>query len=107
PPGRRQPLEDDPFALLDGAVPRSSARSVIESLAGRLQKPVAAVVSIPADKDWQGVLDELAPVCDHLVLTRLNNLRLRFTGEAAAYARQVFPTGVTVQETANFKEARA
>ena len=34
-----------------------------------LPRPLSALVAVLADKDWAGILAELAPVVDHLVLT--------------------------------------
>jgi dihydrofolate synthase/folylpolyglutamate synthase len=106
-PGRMQILSQEPFAVLDGAVARQSARSVLESLSGRLEKPLAAIVGVPADKDWQGVLQELAPYCDHLVLSGVTNPRLKFPAEAAPYARSIFPAGAIIEEAPDMAAARA
>lgn len=106
-PGRMQTLSEQLLTVLDGTVARQSARSVLDSLAGRLQRPLAAIVGVPSDKDWQGVLQELAPVCDHLVLTRAANPRLKFPAEAAAYARSIFPAGAVIEEAPGIAAARA
>lgn len=109
-PGRMQTLAETPLTILDGAIARLSAKSVIDSLvqAGRLLRPLAAIVSVPADKDWKGVLWELSAVCDHLVLTGVTNPRLKFPGqEAVEFARPIFPAGAVIEEAANVTEARA
>jgi dihydrofolate synthase / folylpolyglutamate synthase len=106
-PGRMHILAGEPFTVLDGTVARQSARSVLDSLAGRWQPPLAAIVGIPADKDWQGVLQELAPYCDQLILTQAANPRLKFPAEAAAYARAIFPAGTSIEEAPNLAAARA
>ncbi len=108
-PGRMQTLAESPLTILDGAVARLSAKSVLDSLsqAGRLQRPLAAIVAVPADKDWKGVLWELSTVCDHLVLTGVKNPRLKFPGqEAIEFARSIFPEGAIIEEAANVAEAR-
>jgi dihydrofolate synthase/folylpolyglutamate synthase len=105
-PGRMQILAGEPLTVLDGTVARQSARSVLDSLAGRWQPPLAAIVGIPADKDWQGVLQELAPYCDQLILTRAANPRLEFPAEAAAYARSIFPAAASIEEAPDLAAAR-
>lgn len=106
-PGRMQILAEDPLTVLDGAVARSSAKSVLESLAGRARRPLVAIVGVPADKDWQGVLDELGPYCDHLILTRAKNPRLKFPDDAIFFAKATYPSGVTIEEAPSLAEARA
>lgn len=108
-PGRMQTLAEAPFTLLDGAIARSSAQSVLESLSqdGRLKGPVAAIVGVPADKDWKGVLWELSSVCDHLILTGVKNPRLKFPGhEAVEFARTIFPASAVIEEAGGISEAR-
>lgn len=109
-PGRMQTLSDSPFTLLDGAIARPSAQSVLESLtqAGRLLRPLTAIVGVPADKDWKGVLWELSSVCDHLILTGVKNPRLNFPGaEAVEFARSIFPVSTVIEEAEGIAEARA
>jgi dihydrofolate synthase/folylpolyglutamate synthase len=65
-------------------------------LAGTLRamrpvSPVSALVSVLDDKDWRGMLRELAPVVDHLVLTLAPTApasRAWRTDEACAYAAE-------------------
>jgi len=109
-PGRMQTLSESPFTLLDGAIARSSAQSVLESLSqdGRLLRPLTAIVGVPADKDWKGVLWELSSVCDHLILTGVRNPRLKFAGaEAVEFARSIFPASTVIEEAGGIAEARA
>ncbi|MBX6394893.1 MAG: hypothetical protein IRY98_04075, partial [Alicyclobacillaceae bacterium] len=60
-PGRCEILSRDPFVLLDGAVTKESAaevRRLVESWGGR----VITIAAVPADKDYPGVYEALAPV---------------------------------------------
>ena len=53
---------------------------------------LVAIVGVPADKDWPGVLETLAAYsCDHLLLTRAANSRLRFPAEAGDYCGRSRP----------------
>ena len=104
-PGRMQIVADEPLTLLDCAVTRQSARSVLDSLDGRRPGPVVAIVGVPSDRDWRGVLDELNGRCDQLIVTGLVGSRLSFPDDAAAYARQIFPPDFSILETTSFTEA--
>ncbi len=55
----------------------------------RVPGPIAVVLSVLADKDWRGVMDQLAPVVDHFVLTSAPSApaaRAWCPEEARAYA---------------------
>ncbi len=77
-PGRLQAIDDDPLTLLDGAHNPDG----IAALAEALSEPwaaghdhVVAVISILDDKDAAGMLSQLLPLCDALVLTASQNPR--------------------------------
>ena len=56
--------------LFDVAHNPDGARVLGETLAAlRPERPVAALVTVLADKDWRGMLEALAPAVDHLVLS--------------------------------------
>ena len=67
-----------PLTVLDVAHNPEGMRALTESLpdlaAGR--SPVVAVVSVLDDKDAAGMLTELMPACDQLVLTTTQNPRV-------------------------------
>ena len=76
-PGRCQVVDRDPLTVLDGAHNPVGARALVESLpevAGARGRTVG-VVSILEDKDAAGILRELLPSCQALVLTRNLNPR--------------------------------
>jgi dihydrofolate synthase/folylpolyglutamate synthase len=77
-PGRLEQIDADPFTVLDVAHNPEGMRALTESLpdlaAGRT--PVVAVVSVLDDKDAAGMLTELMPACDQLVLTTTQNPRV-------------------------------
>jgi dihydrofolate synthase/folylpolyglutamate synthase len=62
-PGRAELLPTEPRILLDGAVRRESAALLVEAARGAWLLPgrAVAVVGVPADKDWEGVADIVAP----------------------------------------------
>lgn len=101
--GRAQVLPGSPPVLLDGAINRETAsltREVIEALGRR---PVAAVVAVPADKEYRGFLEALAPAVDSFVVTRAKNPHLHFPEDAAAVASAWRPT----REASGIEEALA
>src|SRR6185312_2965417 len=77
-PGRLEQIDTDPLTVLDVAHNPEGMRALTESLpdlaAGRT--PVVAVVSVLDDKDAAGMLTELMPACDQLVLTTTQNPRV-------------------------------
>jgi dihydrofolate synthase/folylpolyglutamate synthase len=87
-PGRCAILELEPLVLLDGAVHRCSAREVARLLR-RLPPPRGAVVAVPEDKDWRGVVSTLGPEVAFLCFTRpRRNPFLRFPEGASEWARE-------------------
>jgi len=87
-PGRCAILELEPPVLLDGAVHRRSAREVVRLLK-RFPPPRGAVVAVPEDKDWRGVVSVLGPEVDFLCFTRPGrNPFLRFPDRAPEWARE-------------------
>ena len=77
-PGRLQQIDSDPLTVLDVAHNPEGMRALAESLPelARGRAPVVAVVSVLDDKDAAGMLAELMPACDRLVLTATQNPRV-------------------------------
>jgi len=77
-PGRLQPIDHDPLTILDGAHNPDGIAALMESwpeLTAGVSGRKVAVVSILDDKDAAGMLAELAPRCDVIVLTASQNPR--------------------------------
>jgi len=67
-PGRFQRIGDWVFDVAHNA---GGARALAESLATfPLRKPLTAVIGVLKDKDWQGILDALAPVVNRFIITQ-------------------------------------
>jgi dihydrofolate synthase / folylpolyglutamate synthase len=99
-PGRCEKLQDSPAIYVDGAINAESASALVESLRDRLTQPVISIVSVPADKDYRGVYEELGKVSNSLILTEtarnpiLHFLPARDAIEAAtAYNKDVSYAG--------------
>ncbi|MGH2916339.1 MAG: bifunctional folylpolyglutamate synthase/dihydrofolate synthase [Solirubrobacteraceae bacterium] len=77
-PGRMQQIDSDPLTVLDVAHNPDGMRALTESLPelSRGRRPVVALVSVLDDKDAAGMLAELMPACDQLVLTSTQNPRV-------------------------------
>ena len=91
-PGRLQVIDQEPLTLLDGAHNPEGMAALSEALgepfaAGR--RPVVAVISILDDKDAAGMLAELVPRCDALVLTASQNPRALPPPTLASLAEQL------------------
>ncbi len=67
-PGRFQRVRDWVFDVAHNA---AGARALAETLAARRSPPpVTIVLGVLKDKDWQGMIDALAPVADHFIITQ-------------------------------------
>ena len=72
-PGRMEILSSDPFLMLDACINKESAievRKVVKEL--KLEK-ITAVVGIPDDKDYLGVIKEISAISDQIILTKSQN----------------------------------
>jgi dihydrofolate synthase / folylpolyglutamate synthase len=77
-PGRLQAIDEKPLTLLDGAHNPDGIAALAEALAepwAAGHDRVVAVISILDDKDAAGMLSQLLPLCDELVLTASQNPR--------------------------------
>lgn len=100
-PGRLQKLQDSPAVYIDGAITVTSARSVVESLEGYLKAPVVVITAVPVDRDYTGVYQVLAPLCQTMILTEnAINIKIRFPErETALAAARQYHNDVRYAET--------
>lgn len=78
-PGRLQKLQDSPAVYVDGATNVAAARSVLQSLEGRLTRPLVTVVATPVDRNYEGVYQVFGEVSDRIILTHTTiNPNIRF-----------------------------
>jgi dihydrofolate synthase/folylpolyglutamate synthase len=67
-PGRFQRIREWVFDVAHNA---AGARALAETLAARRSPPpVTIVLGVLKDKDWYGMIDALAPVTDHFIITQ-------------------------------------
>ncbi|MBC7812973.1 MAG: hypothetical protein H7175_17585 [Burkholderiales bacterium] len=100
-PGRLQKLQDNPPVYVDGAINTVSARSLLESLGGRLTKPVVTILAVPEDRNYPSVYAQLGAVSDAMVLTEsTRNITIHFpSAETALEAARPHVADVTHTKT--------
>jgi dihydrofolate synthase/folylpolyglutamate synthase len=92
-PGRLEVVATNPLTVVDGTIHECSARYLAEWVAeqrrtGRVEQ-VGVVLSIPADKDGEGVVRQLAGVSDWLLFTKAHNHNLAYDRRFFAYAQSL------------------
>jgi dihydrofolate synthase / folylpolyglutamate synthase len=89
-PGRLERVRVAPPVLLDGAHNPHGARALAAALREEFAfRGLLAVVGVMRDKDVAGILAELAPVVDEVVITAGSSVRAMDVDELAAVAREV------------------
>lgn len=69
--GRIQVIGKKPLIVLDGAQNRASARALADSVKRIFGfRKLVLVIGISKDKDMAGIMDELLPISDSVILTR-------------------------------------
>jgi dihydrofolate synthase / folylpolyglutamate synthase len=93
-PGRMQVLSENPLRMVDGAVHAINAKLVSGWLDNRIEKSpdarMGAIISIPAAKDGQGLIEILAPYFAWIFLVRAHNPHLVYSDDLLQYARKRF-----------------
>ncbi|MCB9437532.1 MAG: bifunctional folylpolyglutamate synthase/dihydrofolate synthase [Anaerolineales bacterium] len=98
-PGRLEIVQQNPALVFDAAHNRASARCLREALQSLFgERPLTLVFGAKGDKDIVGMMDELLPYVDHLVITQAIDSRAEGTDTLVAIAHQTGYTGpITVQ----------
>ncbi|MDG0810800.1 bifunctional folylpolyglutamate synthase/dihydrofolate synthase [Cohnella rhizosphaerae] len=95
-PGRCEIVSREPLTIVDGAIHRDSAAylaGVVRSLGLGAGARVAAVVGVPKDKDYAGVIETLAQVAGRILVTRPDVSHLAFPEDALEVAKLYCPEG--------------
>ena len=101
-PGRLQVISGEPFILLDCCINRVSTKAVKAVLAERkIEKPVS-IIAIPEDKDYRGVVQEMYPLSESVILTRTNNPHYHFSEKQC---ERMAEEGIATEWAGNFTEA--
>ena len=112
--GRLDIIGRRPFIVLDGAQNRESAKTLVSAIKKVFKyKRLILVFGVSKDKDVRGMLEEILPVCDSIVLTRSKVLnralapeRIRETIEAIGEERNVTITS-SVKEALDLARSKA
>ncbi len=78
-PGRMEVLSASPFIMLDACINSASCRNVKDVLKHLAINNAAVIIGIPDDKDYAGVVREMAEVSDSIILTKSQNPHYIFT----------------------------
>jgi dihydrofolate synthase / folylpolyglutamate synthase len=90
-PGRLERVRTAPSVFLDGAHNPHGAHALAAALREDFNfRRLVAVVGVMRDKDARGILAELEPVVDEVVVTVSSSLRAMDVEDLAAAAREVF-----------------
>ena len=87
--------------------PAGSAVLVSALARMRIERPLAAVVGVLSDKDWRGMLDQLAPVVDELILTTPPSAPANRRWDPLAAADYASSLGANVSTVPDLAEALA
>lgn len=101
-PGRMEVLSSKPFVMLDACINRESCielRKVAKEL--KLEK-VTAIVGIPDDKDYLGVIKEINVISDQIILTKSQNPHYQFTDKQSEKLKK---EGIPFLHFENIEEA--
>ncbi len=100
-PGRCEVLYRDPTVIVDAAHNPHGASALVKTIQSEFDfETVFGVLAILGEKDILGVLQELEPVIDRLVVTQSHSTRALPVAQLAELAISVFGSErVTIQET--------
>jgi dihydrofolate synthase/folylpolyglutamate synthase len=98
-PGRLEAVRSAPTILVDAAHNPAGMAATVAAIGEAFDfRRLIAVVGMLADKDVHGILEQLEPIADELVVTQNSSLRALGIDELAARAAEVFgPDRVTVE----------
>ncbi|MSO43230.1 MAG: bifunctional folylpolyglutamate synthase/dihydrofolate synthase [Candidatus Planktophila sp.] len=90
-PGRCEVVHRDPTIILDAAHNPHGAKALADTLANEFNfDEILAVVGVFGDKDAVGILQELEPIVDHLIVTQSSSTRAMGSRELEKIASTIF-----------------
>ncbi len=90
-PGRCEVVHRDPTVILDAAHNPHGAKALAETLASEFNfDEVVAVIGVFGDKDATGILLELEPIVDHVIVTQSTSSRAMSSSELEKIASNIF-----------------
>jgi dihydrofolate synthase/folylpolyglutamate synthase len=92
-PGRLEVVRRSPTVLVDAAHNPAGVQALVEGVEEAFGfRKLVGVVAVLADKDARGMLEQLEPILDEVVVTRTTSSRALDPAELGAVAAQVFGT---------------
>lgn len=102
--GRLEVVKKNPFVVLDGAQNRASANALANAVKRIFKfRRLLLVLGVSKDKDVKGILDELIPISDSIILTK-SKVRERAL-EPSRIKESISPNGKDIYLTSNVEEA--
>jgi dihydrofolate synthase/folylpolyglutamate synthase len=90
-PGRCEVIHREPTVILDAAHNPHGAKALAETLKSEFNfDEIVAVVGVFADKDATGILQELEPMVDHVIVTQSTSFRAMSSTELEKIASSIF-----------------
>ncbi len=90
-PGRCEVVHRDPTIILDAAHNPHGATALADTLENEFNfDEIIAVVGVFADKDAVGILQQLEPVVDHVIVTQSSSDRAMSSSELEKIASKIF-----------------
>lgn len=86
-PGRCEIVGYDPMVVLDGTIHRSSVVYLKEWLSRWEFTNCSVILSIPADKDYKGVIEEISDIADRIVTTKPDFSPRQYPESIAEFSR--------------------
>ena len=71
--GRLEIISKNPFIILDACINRESCLQVKKVLKEMGIDEIVAIIGIPSDKDFKGVINEMENITSHLIMTKSSN----------------------------------
>jgi dihydrofolate synthase / folylpolyglutamate synthase len=102
-PGRLQVVGSGPWLVLDGAHNPAGARALADSLREAFgRRPLTLITAVLRDKNARGILAELVPLAERVILTRSSSARSAEPGELR---REIPEPGPPVEIAASVPDA--
>ena len=90
-PGRCEVVHRGPTIILDAAHNPHGAKALAETLANEFNfDEIVAVVGVFGDKDAVGILQELEPIVDHIIVTQSSSVRALPSSTLEEVATEIF-----------------
>lgn len=89
--GRAEQVSQQPIVFVDGAVHEASARLFVESVREHSPTPRVLIVALPHDKDHEGVLNQVLPHVDSVIVTEVSAKHLIFNDRILHDAQRKHP----------------